>query len=460
MSKSVGRAILESAKIQTLISDLVSEVGRVESALTGVSPAIESMAEAAKKQMDDTNKTRGRPLFYPFIGTGAGRGPYVEVVDGSVKLDLINGIGVNIMGHSHPRVLAAGVRGALSDVVMQGNLEPSQEYAMAGARLAHLAGRSSRLKHCWFSTCGTMANENALKLARQKNTPARFILAMENSFAGRSTMMAEVTDNPAYRQGLPTYNEVLRIPFYDAKHPKVSSEKALSQLKEHVAKHPKNISAFCFEPMLGEGGFKVGTKEYFEPMLKFCKEQGIAVWADEVQTFMRTGELFAFETLGIGEYIDLCTVAKTLQTGATLFTEEYNPQPGLIAGTFSGSSAALAAGLEILNMIVTEGYLGKEGKIDRIHRDFVAMLNRLNETTCKGMLTDAGGLGLMVAVTPFDGTKDKLTKLLFSLYKNGLIAFSCGRDPYRLRFLLPAILETKDIETAGKILEQSIQELS
>ena len=66
------------------------------------------------------------------------------------------------------------------------------------------------------------------------------------------------------------------------------------------ANHPKNISAFVFEPMLGEGGFKFAPREYFVPMLEFCREHKIAVWADEVQTFMRTGELFAFETLKIG----------------------------------------------------------------------------------------------------------------------------------------------------------------
>lgn len=458
MSKLTGRAIADSPKVQSLISQLVAEVTREEEAITGVRPPQESAADNAKKIMDETNRVRGRPLFYPFVGTGAGRGPYVESEDGSVKLDLINGIGVNIFGHAHPRLLAASLRGALSDVVMQGNLEPANEYAQLGKKLAELAGRNSRLRHCWFATCGTMANENALKLARQKNTPARLVIAMENSFAGRSTMMAEVTDNPAYRQGLPVYNEVLRIPFYDKNDPK-SSERALSRLKEHVGNNPKNVSCFVFEPMLGEGGFKHAPREYWVPMLEFCRENKIAVWADEVQTFMRTGELFAFETLKIGEYIDLCTVAKTLQTGATLFTEEYNPQPGLIAGTFSGSSAAMAAGLESLKMITEEGYLGPNGKIAKIHSDFVGMLNRLNETTCKGQLKDAGGLGLMVAVTPLDGSKDAVTKLLFSLFKNGLIAFSCGRDPYRLRFLIPAVMETKDIEAAGKIIEKSILEM-
>lgn len=458
MSKLVGREIGSSAKVQSLIDDLVGEVTRLEQGLTTIRGPAPDLAERAKQTLDETGKYRGRPLFYPYMGTGAGRGAYVELEDGSVKLDLINGIGVNIFGHAHPRLRAAAVRGALSDVVMQGNLEPNNEYAVVAKKLVDLASKSSRLKYCWLTTCGTMANENALKMARQKHSPARMVLTMENAFAGRSTMMAEMTDNPAYRQGLPTYGEMLRVPWYKAGDPK-SPEASLRKLKEHVAAHEGNISCLVFEPMLGEGGYRNAPREYFLPMLEFCREKKIAIWLDEIQTFMRTGQLFAFETLGLGEYVDLCTVAKTLQNGATLYTEEYNPQPGLVAGTFSGSSAALSAGLESLKMITEDGYLGPDGKIMKIHHEFVGMLNRLNETSCKGLLREAGGLGLMIAVTPLDGSKEKIPKLLNTMFKNGLIAFSCGKDPYRVRFLVPAIVTSQDIALAGQIIEKSILEL-
>lgn len=459
-SKLIGRQIATSSRIDSLIKELSQEVSRLEQPISTVRGPDPSLADHAKRAFDEVGKYRGRPLFYPYLGTGAGHGPYVELEDGSVKLDLINGIGVHILGHSHPKVIEASLRGALSDVVMQGNLEPNHEYSILGKRLVELASRQSRLKYAWIATCGTMANENALKMARQKHSPARFVVAMKNAFAGRSTMMAEVTDNPAYRQGLPEYNEVLRIPWYDAKEGARSTERTLATMKEHVARHEKDISCLVFEPMLGEGGYRSAPREFFVPLLEFCKEKKIAVWADEVQTFMRTGELFAFETLGIGQYIDLCTVAKTLQCGATLYTEEYNPQPGLVAGTFAGASAALSAGLAILEEIASGGYTGPQGKIARIHDEFVGMLNRLNETTCKGLLREAGGMGLMIAVTPLDGGKDTVTQLLHTLYKNGLIAFSCGRDPYRLRFLVPAIVTSRDIEVAGQIIEKSILEMA
>lgn len=441
-----------------MISDLVAAVADEEKSLTSVSAPTAEALDHGKRVFDEIGKHRGRALNYQFIGTGAGRGTFVEVEDGSVKMDLINGIGVHLFGHGHTKVREAAVRGALSDVVMQGNLEPNHEYVKLSKMMVDLASKNSRLRHVWFSTCGTMANENALKLARQKNTPAKLVIGMKNAFAGRSTMMAEVTDNPAYKEGLPEYNEVLRIPWYDAKNPR-SSEEVLRKFKEIVAANPKQVATFVFEPMLGEGGYRTAPREFFVPILEFCREQHIAVWADEVQTFMRTGELFAFETLGIGQYIDLCTVAKTLQTGATLFTEEYNPKPGLIAGTFSGSSASLSAGITSLEILTKEGYLGADGKIQKLHRSFVAMLNKLNDTTCKGQLVEAGGMGLMIAVTPLDGSKDKVNKLLQVLFKNGMIAFSCGRDPYRLRFLLPTVMTESDITLAGQILEKSIHEM-
>lgn len=459
MNKLVGQQIAGSEKVEKLIQELVAEVVEKAKSIEGVRPPRPELEGHFLHLLQAVQTLRGRDLQFPYIGSGAGRGPYVELEDGSVKLDLINGIGVNLVGHSHPRVIAASIRGALSDIVMQGNLEPNKEYLRLGEKLVKLASHKSRLKHFWLSTCGTMANENALKMARQKNSPARFIMAMEGAFAGRSTMMAEVTDNPAYKVGLPEYHEVLRVPFYNKKDPQ-STEKSLRIMKDHAAKHPNDIAVFSFEPVQGEGGFNVAPKEFFVPLLDFCRSQKIAVWADEVQTFTRTGEVFAFQTLDIGDYIDICTIAKTAQNGATLFTDEYNPKPGLIAGTFSGSSAAMSAGCEILEILVEGGYLGAQGKIAKIHRDFVNMLNQLNATTCKGLLNDAGGLGLMVSVTPFDGSKEKVNQLLKTLFKNGLIAYSCGKNPMKLRFLIPIVIETAHIEAARQIIEKSVLEMA
>lgn len=450
----VGRKIDNDPVVEGLVSDLVDEVMVLNSEISGVRGPQQNLIEKAKKKIDQIGSLRGRPLYHNYIGTGAGNGPFVEIEDGSIKLDLINGIGINLMGHSHPRIMKAAVRGALSDVIMQGNLQPNTNYVKLIEKLVQIGSRSSRLKYAWLSTCGTMANESALKMARQKNSPAKFVFAMKNAFAGRSTMMAEVTDNPAYKQGLPEYNEIVRIPNYEKKDPQ-SIEKALRVMKEEYAKHDKNVACFVFEPMLGEGGFHPTPREFYIPMLDFCKQNKIAVWADEVQTFARTGEFFAFETMGLGSYMDIVTIAKTVQLGATLYTEEYNPKPGLIAGTFAGGSSAMSVGLETLEML-EEGYLGPNGRILKIHQRFVEGINRLGETTCKGLVGDAGGMGLMIAFTPFEGKKEQVEAFIKKLFANGLIAFSCGKDPVRIRFLVPAIIQDEEIDLAIQIVEKSL----
>jgi 4-aminobutyrate aminotransferase-like enzyme len=460
-----GRQLASSTKVNELVEGLVREVQRLSEGVRTIREPMPDAEAPFKELLEKTNQLRGRPLFYNYLGSGVGRGAFVELEDGSIKLDLINGIGIHILGHSHPKVIKAAIKGALSDIVMQGHLEPNADYTRLQAKLIELASKKSRLKHAWITTCGSMANENALKICRQKKSPARMIVTFKDAFAGRSTMMAEITDNPAFKQGLPEYNEVLRLPFcnkFDDAMCKsgCGKDKVLALFKEYVAKHENNISCFAFEPMLGEGGYRTACREFFVPILEFCKSQKIPVWVDEIQTFTRTGQFFAFETYGFGEYVDICTIAKTAQNGATLYTEEFNPQPGLIAGTFAGSTVALTTGLAILEELESGGYMGAGGRVDKIHRDFIAMLNRLNETTCKGQLRDAGGLGLMVAVTALDGSQAKQQQLLKSLFKNGMMSFGCGRNPWRIRFLLPAILSSEDIQLAGALLEKSIQECS
>lgn len=426
--------------------------------LTSVRPPEESKAKSSTEMYKKFGDLRGRGLFYDFIGTGRGHGPYVELIDGSVKLDLINGIGINVLGHAHPKVLEASVCGALSDVVMQGNLQPNQEYGQVLEKLVEVAARGSRIKYAWLTTCGAMAGENALKMARQKTNGARKIIAMENAFAGRSTMMAEITDNAAFRQGLPVYDEVLRIPFYDKNDPE-SSKKALEQMKKHLSDNKDNVCVFCFEPMQGEGGYNVAPREYFIPLFDECRKAGVPIWFDEVQTFCRTGEFFTYQTLDLGQYADLATVAKSLQAAATLYTEELNPNPGLVSGTFAGASAALASARAILDELDSGEHMGPRGKIVKIHKEFVAMLNSINESgPLKGQLREADGMGLMVGVIPFDGSKDKMMNLAKKLFDNGIICFGCGRGPHKLRFLLPTTLESKHIQEAKAIFEKSMLE--
>jgi len=442
-----------SKQIQSLVKDYLDDCSSINKVCGPKSDQVEKLEASA----ESINASRGRPLFFKYVGSGRGQGPYVELEDGSVKLDLINGIGIHILGHSHPKVLETTVTASLSDAVMQGNLQPNKEYKEILAKLTQISSKHSKLKHAWLCPSGAMANENALKMCRQKTNGSRMVISFNNAFAGRTTMMAELTDNDSYRQGLPRYNDVLRIPFYDSKNPN-SSEESLAAFKEHVEKHRGDICAFMFEPMQGEGGYRVAPREFFIPMLEICRKEGIPVFLDEVQTFCRTGQFFAYETLCLAEYVDVVTVAKTLQNGATFYTEDMNPKPGLISGTFAGSTVALAAGLQVLEEL-EQGYMGPEGKIQKIHDSFTGMLKNLNETTCKGLVNEVEGLGLMVAFTPFDGSKEKMLELVKRLFDNGVMGFGCGSGPFRMRFLLPAILTDEHIAEIKTILEKTLLEI-
>ncbi len=459
MAQMLGDELNSSSKVQKQIDDLVQSVQEIAKKITSVTPANPDKIPSFKTMADKIAQNRGRPLYLPFIGSGIGHGSLVELEDGSVKLDLINGIGINLMGHSHPRIMAATIRGAIQDIIVQGNLEPNKEYVEFGELLTSLAKKKSRLRHAWITTCGSMANEIALKISRQKRNPARKILAMKGAFAGRSTLMTEITDNPATKEGQPNYEEVLRVPFLDIKESR-SREVALAEMKKHIDQNKGNISAFMFELVQGEGGFNVGTREYFIPLFELCKENNILLWADEVQTFARTGELFAYEKLDLGNYLDFVTLAKTAQVGCTLFTDEMNPKPGLIAGTFAGATASLAAGTEIIRMLVEENYLGPQGKIAKLHTEFTGMLEKLASTSLKGMLDEIGGTGLMIAAKPLDGSKTMIEKLVKVLFENGIIGYYCGHGPYKLRFLIPATMTTAEIKMAGEILEKSILQVA
>ena len=409
-----------------------------------ITPAQKSLEEDYLHSIQETGKLRGRALLYPYLGAGRGKGVYVELLNGSVKMDLLGGIGVQILGHAHPEIQKAVLNSALSDVLMQGHLLVNKEYLLLSRKLVSLAQKNSRLKHVWLTTSGSRAGEDALKMARQKNKDRRKILAFDRAFAGRTTLMSEITGNPKIKEDLPVYDEVLRIPFYDPQNPKQS----LEVLKSHLKKEGNNIALFVFEIVLGEGGYKSAPPDFFISLLEECRKYNIALWADEVQTFLRTGEFFAFEKWGLGPYIDICTVGKGLQLAATFFTEEYKPRPGLVSGTFSASTPALAAGIKILE-ILDEGYMGEEGLIAQTQKLFIELFEELKE---KSFIKDYDVFGLMASFSLLDCSMENTQKFLKKLFHNGVIGLSCGTHPARARFLIPAVIKASEIKELKQVL--------
>ena len=415
-------------------------------------------ADSYSAQLQRVARLRGRPLFFPYIGSGLGRGVRVLTADGRWLLDFAIGIGVHFFGHSHPDLLRAALTAAASDVVMQGNLQANAEY---GDLLDLLLSYSApQLAHGWLSLSGAEANENALKLIRYHHQPARDLIAFRRCFHGRTTTMAEITDRPDYRKGQPARERVFYLPFYEPDDPD-SPQRTLTALREVLDQQPGAIAACVFELVQGESGFRVAPREFFVPLMETLKEQGVAVWVDEIQTFGRTGELFAFQRLGLTEYVDVVTVGKLLQNSAVLFRDEYQPDPSLISGTFAGSTVGLAVGRRIVEKLVHENYLGLQGKIAILEQLARNGLTRL-QADLPGAIHSFGGIGAMWAFEPAEASHEGVKALLQECYRNGLILYysGAGEGPYRVRMFLPGgVLTVDEFDEALDILRFSISRL-
>ena len=239
--------------------------------------------------------------------------------------------------------------------------------------------------------------------------------------------------------------------------PEASTARALAALKELLDRHPNQHAALWCELVLGEGGFYPGSHDFFQSLITLARSKNLVIVADEIQTFGRTPQLFAFQHFQIQP--DIVTIGKLLQLCATLFTEALRPAPGIISQTFTASTSALFAAQTILSDFLTPALFGPTGNNTTLHNFFVEQFTAI--ATCHPTwIRGPYGLGGMIAFTPFDGSEDKTKKLLHALYQNGLVAFYNGSEPTRIRFLPPIpILEKSHITLACTILESTMQQL-
>ncbi len=460
MKKSLGEKLRSDRRIKEAKRLIKEALKEHQSKLVHVQSGIPQQQRIYKKEMDHIGQLRGRPLFFPYIGSGIGRGALVELADGTVKYDFITGIGVYLMGHSHPDIITSGIDAAIEDTVMQGNLQfslISGEFMNILVKAA--CSKGAALKHCFVTTSGAMANENALKIVLQKNHPARRILAFKGCFAGRTLAVAQITDRPEYRVGLPKALSVDHIPFFDASNPKESTQKAASRLKELLKKNKNQYAGMFFELIQGEKGAFPGSKDFFVALMKILKQHKVAVIIDEIQTFGRTSQLFAFQHFGLDKYADVVTVGKMSQACATLFRPELNPQPGLLSQTFTASTSALYAGKCTIEHLLKGGFYGPKGKVMKLSKRFIGHLEKMAKDF-PDIIKGPFGIGAMIGFTYKDGSPQEAKKFLTTLYNNGVLAFVAGKNPMRIRFLMPiGAITGKDIDSVCRIIRAALDML-
>lgn len=421
-----------------------------------------SLASGYAAMLERFASARGRGLFFPYLGSGLGNGAWVELADGSVKLDFIGGIGAHPYGHGDAEVFDAALDAALGDTIMQGNLQQNPESLLFSERLVAEANRDApgRFSHCFLTTTGAMANENAAKILFQAKAPANRALAFSHCFAGRTLGMSWVTDKPGYRVGVPKAVDVDYVPFYDPEKPESSTRHAVTVLRRHLDRYPGQHAFFIAELVQGEGGYYTGTEAFFRAIFELCHERGVAVLADEVQSFGRTESMFAFQHFGISDLVDVVTVGKLSQVCATIFRADHNPGAGLLSQTFTGSSAALRAGDQIVRRLTDGGHFGKDGRNAAIHARFRGHLERI-AAAHPDWVQGPYGVGAMIGFTPFGGDAKMAGALLRKLYDNGLLGFNAGAQPTRLRFLPPLlVVSDAEIDAAAGILERTLGEVA
>src|SRR5262245_39452961 len=298
---------------------------------------------------------RGLAIAHPHLAVARADGVRVWDEDGEEYLDFACGIGVQNVGHRHPRVVAAVTEqlGRLTHMACQVGMY--DVYVELAARLNTLVGGPAR--KTLLVTTGAEATENAVKIARAY-TKRQAVVAFTGGFHGRTMLaLAMTASNPGYQQNFgPRAGEVYHAPFpYEYRG--WTTSRALDELNELFATRvsPEHVAAVIIERQLGEGGFVPAPADFLRGLRELTRRHGIALIVDEIQSgFGRTGRMFAYEHAGIEP--DLVTLAKSLAAGLPLAgvvgTAEIMdaPAPGGLGGTYGGNPLACAAALAVLDV--------------------------------------------------------------------------------------------------------------
>jgi acetylornithine/N-succinyldiaminopimelate aminotransferase len=364
-----------------------------------------------------------------------GRGAKVYDLEGREYVDFVGGIAVNLLGHGHPDLVLA-IQKQAAQLIHTSNLY----YTEPQVKLAQMLVDHSFADRVFFCNSGAEANEAAIKLARryshEKYGAGRFeIITMKQSFHGRTMATLTATGQDKVQKGYEPL--VPGFSYVTFNH--------LSELEQAVT---DKTAAIILEPIQGEGGVHVASREYLKGVRELCTQRDILLIFDEVQTGMgRTGTLFAYEQLGVQP--DVMTLAKGLgggvPIGACLATAPVANAftPGSHASTFGGNPLACAAALAVLRVLL-------EGPVlDQARRMGEYLSKGLSE--CKDrhhIVRDVRGLGLLQGMEVEMDAKTVVGNCL----KRGFLVNAAGE--HVLRIIPPLIISQPDIDRLLEVLSQ------
>jgi len=364
-----------------------------------------------------------------------GEGCYLYDADGNRILDMFPGWAVSGIGHCHPKVVEA-IREQAGELLHIDNTFCSEPQG----KLAKLLSERAFGGKCFFCNSGAEANEAAMKLARLATPEGKYkFITAQGSFHGRTFATVTATAQPKYHEGfLPLLPGFIYVPYNDVK----ALKKAFSD----------EVAAVMVEPIQGEGGINVATKEYLEAIRQLCDEHGGVMILDEVQTGMgRTGKWFAYQHYDIEP--DIITLAKALgggvAIGAMMAKEELAAKlvPGKHASTFGGNCIACAAGIAVVEAIEEDNLLQNAVEMGLYAKEKLEQLGQKYN-----IIKEVRGIGLMIGVQLSSPGGEIVDKCL----ARGL-RINCTNNTV-LRFM-PAMIVTKEqIDKAINILDSVMGE--
>jgi len=405
---------------------------------------------------------------YPLVAQ-TGRGALIEDVDGNTFLDFAAGIAVVATGHCHPEVVAAIQKQAAELIHMSGTDFYYPGMVELAERLAAIAPGKGP-KRVYFGNSGTEAIEAAMKLARYHTRRNNFI-AFHGCFHGRTLGSLSLTASKAVqRKGFgPLLGGVFHASYpntYRGAHgirPEFAAADALAFLENEMFKRitdPEDVAAVFIEPIQGEGGYVPAPAEFLVGLERLCRQHGILLVADEVQSGMgRTGKWWALEHSGIEPDI-ICTakgIASGLPLGAVIARAEVMDwKPGSHASTFGGNPVAVAASLATLRLL-EQGLMANAARMGEY---ILQSLSGWRERhPCVG---DVRGKGLMIGI---ELVRDQKTKepapelresILEMAFQRGLLLLGAGENA--LRLAPPLVIDEEQAEFAVRTLDACLTE--
>lgn len=388
-----------------------------------------------KELIENEKKYLMQTYTQPDMVLNKGEGLKVWDLEGKLYYDFIGGIAVNALGYCHPKVVEA-IKNQAEKLIHCSNLFYNEPQIILAKKLVEISCGDK----VFFANSGAEVNEGAIKLAvkyfKEQNKDKHKIIYMKNSFHGRTIGTLAATGKYKYQKDyLPLLPKFKQAIFNN-----------LNSVKEVV---DDQVAAIIVEPIQGESGINIASKEFIEGLRKLCNEKDMLLIFDEIQCGLgRTGKVFAYQYYNVEP--DILTLAKSLggglPIGALIAKEKVASsfKPGDHGTTFGGNPVACAAAIAYLKVLQEENLITKCKEKGEY---FKKKIEELKEKYPK-FIKEARIVGLMVGL---EIEKDGAEVVKKCLKKGVLINCTAGNV---LRFLPPLTVKEEEIDYLIEVLDK------